>query len=62
MLVSPRLRRMRPALVCPQGLLGEGIQVGLGDGSVRFVSDSITPATFYAACTPNSNDVLGADW
>jgi len=46
----------------PQGFLREGIQVGMGDGSVRFVSDSITTATFYAACTPNAGDILGADW
>jgi type II secretory pathway pseudopilin PulG len=46
----------------PQGFLPNGIQVGLGDGSVRFVADTITTTTFYAACTPNTGDVLGADW
>jgi type II secretory pathway pseudopilin PulG len=46
----------------PQGFLPAGIQVGLGDGSVRFVSDNVSTATFYAACTPNNNDILGADW
>ncbi len=46
----------------PQGFLPAGITVGLGDGSVRLVSDRISATTFYAACTPASNDVLGADW
>jgi len=39
-----------------------GILVGLGDGSVRMVSTSITPATWWAACTPNLADTLGPDW
>jgi prepilin-type N-terminal cleavage/methylation domain-containing protein len=39
-----------------------GIHVGLGDGSVRFVSASVTPATWWAAMTPATLDVLGSDW
>jgi prepilin-type N-terminal cleavage/methylation domain-containing protein len=39
-----------------------GINVGLGDGSVRFVSMSISQDTWFAACTPNAGDILGADW
>jgi hypothetical protein len=46
----------------PQGLTPAGIQVALGDGSARNVSAEVSAATFYAACTPNGNDVLGADW
>jgi hypothetical protein len=46
----------------PQGFDTSGIQVGLGDASVRRVSADISAATFYAACTPAGNEVLGNDW
>jgi prepilin-type N-terminal cleavage/methylation domain-containing protein/prepilin-type processing-associated H-X9-DG protein len=39
-----------------------GINVGMGDGSVRFVSGSVSGKTFFAACTPSSGEVLGSDW
>jgi prepilin-type N-terminal cleavage/methylation domain-containing protein len=39
-----------------------GILVGLGDGSVRVVSPSVSPDTWWAACTPDKGEVLGADW
>jgi prepilin-type N-terminal cleavage/methylation domain-containing protein len=39
-----------------------GILVTLGDGSVRMVSAGISPATWWAALTPNGGEVLGADW
>jgi prepilin-type N-terminal cleavage/methylation domain-containing protein/prepilin-type processing-associated H-X9-DG protein len=39
-----------------------GINVGMGDGSVRLVSQGISPTTWYAACTPSSGEVLGPDW
>jgi prepilin-type N-terminal cleavage/methylation domain-containing protein/prepilin-type processing-associated H-X9-DG protein len=39
-----------------------GINVSLGDGSVRFVSQGITGTTWWAAMTPAANDVLGPDW
>ncbi|MCE9567102.1 MAG: DUF1559 domain-containing protein [Planctomycetes bacterium] len=39
-----------------------GILVGLGDGSGRFVSASIEPAAWWAACTPDQGEVLGNDW
>jgi type II secretory pathway pseudopilin PulG len=45
-----------------QGLFPGGINVGLGDGSVRFVADAITPQTWWSACTPNGGEVLGSDW
>jgi prepilin-type N-terminal cleavage/methylation domain-containing protein len=39
-----------------------GINVGMGDGSVRFVSGSITLATWFAACTPAGGETLGSNW
>jgi prepilin-type N-terminal cleavage/methylation domain-containing protein/prepilin-type processing-associated H-X9-DG protein len=39
-----------------------GINVGMGDGSVRFVAGGISPATWFAACTPRGGEVLGSDW
>lgn len=39
-----------------------GINVGLGDGSVRFVSTGVGPATWWAALTPASGDLLGSNW
>jgi prepilin-type N-terminal cleavage/methylation domain-containing protein/prepilin-type processing-associated H-X9-DG protein len=39
-----------------------GINVGLADGSVRNVSQGISPSTWWYACTPASGDLLGPDW
>jgi len=39
-----------------------GINAGLGDGSVKFVVQSVTPTTWWAALTPNAGDILGSDW
>jgi prepilin-type N-terminal cleavage/methylation domain-containing protein len=39
-----------------------GMVVCMGDASVRTVSPSISGNTFFAACTPAANDVLGPDW
>ncbi len=39
-----------------------GINVGLGDGSVRFVSGSISAATWANACHPADGIPLGSDW
>ena len=36
--------------------------VGLGDGSVRTVSPSISVTTWLNACIPDSGQVLGSDW
>jgi prepilin-type N-terminal cleavage/methylation domain-containing protein len=38
------------------------IQTGLGDGSVRTVSTSVSKPTWWAACTPARGDLLGPDW
>jgi prepilin-type N-terminal cleavage/methylation domain-containing protein len=46
----------------PQGLSVSGIQVLLGDGSVKSVSSGVSAATWAAAITPNGGEVLGSDW
>jgi prepilin-type N-terminal cleavage/methylation domain-containing protein len=38
------------------------VLVGLGDGSVRSVSSSVSLRTWNAALTPNGGEVLGSDW
>jgi prepilin-type N-terminal cleavage/methylation domain-containing protein len=39
-----------------------GIQVCLGDASVRTLGANMSGATWWAACTPSANDLLGSDW
>ncbi len=47
------------ALISPH----PGVMIaGLGDGSVRAVSASISARTWYYACQPNDGTVLGSDW
>jgi prepilin-type N-terminal cleavage/methylation domain-containing protein len=39
-----------------------GINVGMGDGSTRFLSQGISGGTWMYAVTPASGDLLGSDW
>jgi len=39
-----------------------GINVALGDGSVRFVAAGVSPTTWWSAMTPSGGEVLGSDW
>jgi prepilin-type N-terminal cleavage/methylation domain-containing protein len=39
-----------------------GIQVCLGDASVRALSAGVSGATYYFACTPQGGEPLGSDW
>ncbi len=39
-----------------------GMNVALADGSVRFVSASVSQATWTNALLPNDGNVLGSDW
>jgi prepilin-type processing-associated H-X9-DG protein len=39
-----------------------GMNVGMGDGSVRFLAQGMSTTTFWWACTPNGQEVLGPDW
>jgi prepilin-type N-terminal cleavage/methylation domain-containing protein len=46
----------------PQSPHVGGINVCLGDGSVRFIASSISSGTWAAACDPRDGIVLGNDW
>jgi prepilin-type N-terminal cleavage/methylation domain-containing protein len=39
-----------------------GINAALGDGSVRFVAQGMSPTTWWAALTPDAGDIPGSDW
>ncbi len=39
-----------------------GMNVGLADGSVRFLSAGMSGTTWWAAVTPAGGEVLGSDW
>jgi prepilin-type N-terminal cleavage/methylation domain-containing protein len=39
-----------------------GINTAMGDGSVRFVSNGVSPTTWWYALTPQGGDQLGSDW
>jgi prepilin-type N-terminal cleavage/methylation domain-containing protein len=45
-----------------QSLTTGGIQVSLGDGSVRLVNTSVSQTTWQRAITPNDGNPLGSDW
>jgi prepilin-type N-terminal cleavage/methylation domain-containing protein len=45
-----------------QGAHSGSMQVGLGDGSVRGVSGSMSVTTWANACNPNDGTPLGSDW
>jgi prepilin-type N-terminal cleavage/methylation domain-containing protein len=46
----------------PNAFSAAGIQVGLGDGSVRLVNSSISANTWTYALLPADGAVLGSDW
>jgi prepilin-type N-terminal cleavage/methylation domain-containing protein len=56
----------RGAIACdprlPQTPHVGGMLAGLGDGSVRTVSPTISQWTFAAACSPAGQETLAADW
>jgi prepilin-type N-terminal cleavage/methylation domain-containing protein len=45
-----------------QGIHSGGIMTGLGDGSVRFLSSSISDQTWQWATDPRDGHPLGSDW
>jgi len=49
------------ARVASSGHTG-GVNVGMCDGSVRFVQANINPFTWWAVLTPQAGDIPGTDW
>jgi len=45
-----------------QGMSSGGVQICMGDVSVRSCGSGVTLATWVAASTPASNDLLGSNW
>jgi prepilin-type N-terminal cleavage/methylation domain-containing protein len=56
----PAARECNPAL--PQSAHRSGIPVCMGDASVRIVADTVSPQTWWYACTPSGGETLGPDW
>jgi hypothetical protein len=46
----------------PQGFTAGGMQVGLGDRSVRTVSSGVSFNTWYLASNPADGQVIPSDW
>jgi hypothetical protein len=46
----------------PQAMTSGSCIVGLGDGSVRTVSTTINPITWYRAIWPQDGLPMGSDW
>jgi prepilin-type N-terminal cleavage/methylation domain-containing protein len=46
----------------PQGFDTSGLQVALGDGSVRTVSSGVSALTWYYACNPSDGQPMPSDW
>jgi len=46
----------------PQAFTSSGLTVSMMDGSVRNVSPSVSPATWYSASHPSDGVALGPDW
>ncbi len=46
----------------PQGFSSGGTQVLLADGSVRLISPSMNPVTWYSSVTPTKDEPMGEDW
>jgi prepilin-type N-terminal cleavage/methylation domain-containing protein/prepilin-type processing-associated H-X9-DG protein len=58
--MKPVEERCEPTL--PQAFHQGGMNIGMCDGSVHLVSNSISPQTWWHACTPSGGEVLGNDW
>jgi len=57
---APTQQQCNPEL--PQAISSAGIQVALGDGSVRLVSANISSETWWNATDPADGNPLGPDW
>jgi prepilin-type N-terminal cleavage/methylation domain-containing protein len=60
--IAPNPFQTQCDLAVPQGAHTPGLMVALGDGSARLVNMAVSPTTWWYACTPAGNDVLGSDW
>jgi prepilin-type processing-associated H-X9-DG protein len=58
--IDPAPAECNPALA--QTIHPGGVQVGMADGAVRLISNSVSPQTWYFACTPNGGEPLGEDF
>jgi len=58
--LAPTVEKCNPFV--PNSPYPTGILVGLGDGSVRFLSGTVSESTFWSAVTPAGGEVLGNDW
>jgi prepilin-type N-terminal cleavage/methylation domain-containing protein len=64
---SSRFLTSNNAATCTPGFAATphgvaGMIVGMADGSARTVNSGVSAGTWWAACTPNSSDMLGPDW
>jgi prepilin-type N-terminal cleavage/methylation domain-containing protein len=57
--IRPQLNRCDPTLT---STAHNAMNVALADGSVRSLSPGISGTTWWAACTPAGEEVLGSDW
>jgi len=46
----------------PSSAHSAGMNAGLMDGSVRFLSEGISPTTWWWLCTPSGGEVLPSNW
>jgi prepilin-type processing-associated H-X9-DG protein len=46
----------------PSSNHGGGINVAMGDGSVRLVSKNVSGSSWWASMTPNGKDRVGGDF
>jgi prepilin-type N-terminal cleavage/methylation domain-containing protein len=63
--IQPPVRGTWPNACDParvQAFSAGGLQVGLGDGSVRGVSPAVSQPTWGKAVDPNDGSTLGSDW
>jgi prepilin-type N-terminal cleavage/methylation domain-containing protein/prepilin-type processing-associated H-X9-DG protein len=59
-LVQPKRDDCDPTLASTPH--SSGMQVAMADGSVRNVSPGVSGETWWWACTPTGDEVLGSDW